>query len=226
MEPITQANQAKSIRVPLFPLPNVVLFPGAVLPLHIFEERYKTMTADALAGKSLVAMALLRPGWEKDYYGKPAIEPVVCIGRIASSERLDDGRYNFLLHGESRARITGEEESTPYRIAQLQTLDDLPAPESDLAEKRRRFQQMFDSEPIASLPSIALLKKIIDSPMPTGMVADLIAHYALSQIPLKQSLLAETDVLKRVCRVISALDAAMSVMELASRGASQRGNYN
>ena len=67
MEPITQANQAKSIRVPLFPLPNVVLFPGAVLPLHIFEERYKTMTADALAGKSLVAMALLRPGWEKDY---------------------------------------------------------------------------------------------------------------------------------------------------------------
>jgi uncharacterized protein len=226
MEPITQANQAQGIRVPLFPLPNVVLFPGAILPLHIFEERYKTMTGDALAGNSLVAMALLRPGWEKDYYGKPAIEPVVCIGRITSSERLDDGKYNFLLNGESRARITGEESSAPYRIAQLQMLGDLPAPESNLAEKRRRLQEMFDSEPLASMPSVALLKKIIDSPMPTGMAADLIAFYALSQIPLKQSLLAETDVLKRVCRVISALDAATPVMELASRGASQRGKFN
>src|SRR5439155_576777 len=64
--------------VPLFPLPNVVLFPRAVLPLHIFEERYKEMTAEALAGDRQVAMALLKPGWEKDYYHRPVIEPVVC----------------------------------------------------------------------------------------------------------------------------------------------------
>src|SRR5665213_523951 len=60
--------------VPLFPLPNVVLFPRALLPLHIFEERYKAMTADALAGDKQIAMALLKPGWEKNYYCRPAIE--------------------------------------------------------------------------------------------------------------------------------------------------------
>ena len=91
----------------------MVLFPGAVLPLHIFEERYKTMTADALAGDRRVAMALLRPGWEKDYYGRPAIESVVCIGRIASSERLDDGRYNFLLHGECAAGLSKKNHRPP-----------------------------------------------------------------------------------------------------------------
>src|SRR5438093_6138151 len=90
--------------VPLFPLPNVVLFPQAVLPLHIFEERYKAMTADALSGDRVIAMALLRPGWEKSYYARPDIEPVVCAGRILSHEKLPDGKYNFLLQGVVRAR--------------------------------------------------------------------------------------------------------------------------
>src|SRR3954464_4040637 len=85
--------------VPLFPLPNVVLFPRAILPLHIFEERYKLMTADALAGDRQIAMALLQSGWEKNYYGRPAIEPIVCVGTILNHERLADGKYNFLLQG-------------------------------------------------------------------------------------------------------------------------------
>src|SRR3954451_18070555 len=94
--------------VPLFALPNVVLFPRAVLPLHIFEERYKAMTADALAGRRLVAMALLKSGWGKDYYHRPEIEPVVCVGIILSHERLPDGKYNFLLQGHTRARVARE----------------------------------------------------------------------------------------------------------------------
>src|SRR5947199_3253211 len=86
-------------RVPLFPLPNVVLFPRAVLPLHIFEQRYRAMTADVLraGGERLIAMALLKPGWERDYYGLAAIEPIVCVGRILTHEELADGKYNFLL---------------------------------------------------------------------------------------------------------------------------------
>src|SRR5882724_907350 len=98
----------RCLAVPLFPLPNVVLFPRAVLPLHIFEERYKAMTADVLDGDKQIAMALLRPGWEKNYYGKPSIEPVVCVGTIVSHERLADGKYNFLLQGHSRALIEQE----------------------------------------------------------------------------------------------------------------------
>src|SRR6476660_8219610 len=97
-----------TVPVPLFPLPNVVLFPRAVLPLHIFEERYKAMTADALQGDRVVAMALLKPDWEKNYYGTPPIHPIVCVGTILSHERLADGKYNFLLQGTVRARVVQE----------------------------------------------------------------------------------------------------------------------
>src|SRR5438270_7411228 len=98
-------DEADLSAVPLFPLPNVVLFPRAVLPLHIFEERYKAMTAHALEGDRQFAMALLRPGWEKNYYSKPVIDPVVCVGRILTHERLEDGKYNFMLQGTTRARV-------------------------------------------------------------------------------------------------------------------------
>jgi len=124
--PVRDYNQGDEWRGPwlnpLFPLPNVVLFPRAVLPLHIFEERYKQMTADALAGKHLIAMALLKSGWEKAYWSRPAIEPVLCVGRIVSSERLPDGKYNFLLQGLLRARIASEAEHHPYRVADLEEL--------------------------------------------------------------------------------------------------------
>ena len=65
----------------LFPLPNLVLFPHVMQPLHIFEPRYREMTADALATDRLIALALLQPGWEADYDGKPAVYPVACLGR-------------------------------------------------------------------------------------------------------------------------------------------------
>src|SRR5437879_2333975 len=125
--------------VPLFPLPNVVLFPRAVLPLHIFEERYKAMTAHALAGDRQVAMALLKPGWEKNYYAKPAIEPVVCLGRILSHERLPDGCYNVLLQGHTRCRIVREVGDQAFRAAELQPLAEAPAMEIDFEEHRRRL---------------------------------------------------------------------------------------
>ena len=95
--------------IPLFPLPNVVLFPTVSLPLHIFEPRYRDMVADALDGDRIIGMALLRPGWEANYEGRPPIYPVGCAGLITHSERLPDGRYNIVFadsrnSGSSRAR--------------------------------------------------------------------------------------------------------------------------
>src|SRR5215213_4281588 len=132
-------------RIPLFPLPGVVLFPRAVLPLHIFEDRCRAMTRDALVGDRMIAMAMLRPGWEKSYYGRPAIEPVVCVGRILSHEKLADGKYNFLLQGVQRARIVEEWPSDDrYRIARLSRLEETPALEIDLDEQRRQLTEVFD----------------------------------------------------------------------------------
>src|SRR5512144_2094739 len=79
-------------RIPVFPLPNVVFFPKTYLPLHIFEPRYRRMVADVTMGGQCIAMALLKEGWEPDYYGNPAVYPALCIGRIVSVQPLPDGR--------------------------------------------------------------------------------------------------------------------------------------
>src|SRR5437899_1693222 len=89
----------------LFPLPNLVLFPHVVQPLHVFEPRYRQLTADALEGDRLIALALLRPGWEEEYEARPPLYPVACLGRITAHQKLDGGRYILLLRGLSRIRI-------------------------------------------------------------------------------------------------------------------------
>lgn len=106
--------------LPLFPLPNVVLFPGVFLPLHIFEPRYRAMVADALTTDRLIGMVLLRPGWEHDYEGRPPVFSVGCSGLITHCERLNDGRYNIILRGLDRFRILNEEQSRDYRRAVTQ----------------------------------------------------------------------------------------------------------
>src|SRR3954465_13931138 len=92
----------------LFPLPNLVLFPQVMQPLHIFEPRYRQMTADALAGDRFLALALLKPGWEPTYSGNPDIYPIACLGRIIADQRLPDGRYNILVRGLSRIEVVRE----------------------------------------------------------------------------------------------------------------------
>src|SRR5262245_43208827 len=125
--------------VRLFPLPNLVLFPNAVQPLHIFEPRYRRMTADALTGDHLITLVLLRDGWEKNYDGRPPLHAVGCVGRIVSPEKLADGRYNFLLHGLKRVRILQELPDTkPYRLARVELLEDGPPPPPARANRLRR----------------------------------------------------------------------------------------
>jgi Lon protease-like protein len=193
--------------VPLFPLPNVVLFPRAVLPLHVFEERYKLMTADALRGDRQVAMGLLLPGWERDYHHKPAIEPVVCIGTILTHERLPDGKYNFLLQGHTRARVVREVGATgkPYRLATLEPIAEPQLADSDLHGERRRLATMFEQGRLAALPTATQFREILAGPLPTSDVADLVAFNLLDDVPLKQSLLADGDVRRRIARTIEAV---------------------
>ena len=198
--------------VPLFPLPNVVLFPRAVLPLHIFEERYKAMTSHALEGDRQVAMALLQPGWEKHYYGRPAIEPVVCVGTIVSHEKLPDGKYNFLLQGTCRARIVREVCcSEPYRLARVAPLAEVPAEANFLADARRRMTEAFTEGPFAGTALGRQFLRLLETPLSTPQLADLVAFSFLDDVPLKQSLLADADVSRRVTRALDALDEQQPV---------------
>lgn len=191
--------------VPLFPLPNLVLFPRAVLPLHIFEERYKVMTADILEGDRLIAMALLKPGWEKDYHSRPAIEPIVCVGQILTWEKLPDGKYNFLLQGRQRARVVREWSERPYRQAELEPLVEQHALEIDLEEQRSQLQAMFSGGALAATPVGRQFRELLDGPLPTADLADLLAFNFLEDVQLKQALLGEVDVRRRVERVVAAM---------------------
>jgi len=105
--------------IPIFPLPNTVLFPNVFLPLHIFELRFKRMMTDALLGDRIIGMTLLRPGWESDYEGCPAVFSVGCAGLITHSEILKDGRYNIVLRGLQKFQICGEDNGQGYRIARV-----------------------------------------------------------------------------------------------------------
>lgn len=110
--------------LPLFPLPNVVLFPGVPLPLHIFEPRYRAMVADALERDRLIGMVLLKPGYEADYEGRPPIFPIGCRGVIVHSTKLDDGRYTIVLNGLERVRVVEEHHDRAYRRAVVDVLPD------------------------------------------------------------------------------------------------------
>src|SRR5882724_4965495 len=110
--------------LPIFPLPNVVLFPNVFLPLHIFEPRYRQMVADALKHDRMIGMALLRPGWQPDYDGRPPVYPIGCSGVITHAEELPDGRYNIVLRGVERFRILEQDDRLSYRRAHIEPLPD------------------------------------------------------------------------------------------------------
>lgn len=214
--------------VPLFPLPNVVLFPRAVLPLHIFEERYKAMTSDALDSDGQIAMALLRPGWEKSYYSQPAIEPVVCVGKILTHERLPDGKYNFLLQGTMRAKVSREHVSSDkgYRVAELIPLEETPVMEIDLGAERERLVSIFSEEELGQTPVGRQFGQMLSSPMSTADIVDLIAFNFLEDIELKQSLLADTDVRHRVGRVVRSLEEIVPLLMPGDRSGGSRPSMN
>lgn len=185
----------------LFPLPGVVLFPHAVLPLHIFEPRYRQMTQDALAGDKLVTIIQPRPGAETPGGGEPPLEAVGCLGRIIRHERLPDGRYNFLLLGRRRVRLVRELDApTLYRQAEVQLLDDME-PEGDVEPLRSGLIDLFRASGHVD-PEMA---RLLGRDLPLVVLSDLLAH-ALGLPPaLKQALLEETRVDRRVEALMAVL---------------------
>lgn len=207
--------------VPLFPLPNVVLLPRAILPLHIFEDRYRRMTADALSSDRLIAMALLKPGWEKAYHGRPSIEDVVCVGKILQHERLDDGRYNLLLQGLGRAKIRTLDDQLPYRRGHLEWIRESSVLEIDLADQRQKLRELFDDNRIQNTDLTRQLRRLVDSAVTTPDLADILAFSLLNNLQDKQSLLAEADVARRVEKIIDLLSRAYPAIPQDAQGLSR-----
>jgi Lon protease-like protein len=181
--------------LPLFPLPNVVLFPSVFLPLHIFEPRYREMVGDALAGDRLIGVVLLRPGWEADYEGRPDVYPVGCAGLITFSEQHSDGRYNIVLRGLEKFTILGEDDGRNYRIARIDSVMEEPS-ESDKAiirAERRRLEALLVPKPQGR----------VDSTVPPSMadedLVNALAQY-LDLEPVEKQALLEREGLVARCR--------------------------
>ncbi len=183
----------------LFPLPNLVLFPHAVQPLHIFEPRYRQMTADALEGDRLIAMALLRPGWEDKYQGRPPLFPMACLGIITADQQLPDGRYNLLLRGVARVEIVEElPGDKPYRLANVRRVHDVePADEGDARHLRLHLASLLPPWCAGQEAVLKQFRKLVESPVPLGPFCDILAFSLPLEVAFKQQLLEQRDVAER-----------------------------
>ena len=132
-------------KIPIFPLPDVVLFPTVFMPLHIFEPRYREMVRDALDGDRIIGMVMLKPGYADEYAGRPEVYPIGCAGLISHTEPLDDGRYNLVLRGLEKFRILAEERVGGYRLAEVEALPESLDAEAQaiLRDERRRLESLL-----------------------------------------------------------------------------------
>ena len=142
---MASAQTALPETIPIFPLEDVMLFPGMSVPLHIYEPRYKAMVADALKGNRIIGMVLLRPGYEKDYERSPSVFQVGVAGVINEVEQLPNGEYNITLGALTKYRITREEASKPYRIAHVTAIADATsdADQAALHARRQRLEALI-----------------------------------------------------------------------------------
>lgn len=198
-------------RARIFPLPNLVMFPHVIQPLHVFEPRYRELTEDALAHDKLIAMAVLAEGWEPDYEGRPALHPVACLGRIATHERLPDGRFNLLLLGLRRVKLVRElPPERLYREAESRLLeDDYPAAgEAASAALRSRLLAAFRHKIEKLVKGQAELEKLLNVDMLLGTLTDLVGYTLEFDVAFKAQLLSETNVNRRAEALIAQLEGA------------------
>jgi hypothetical protein len=187
--------------IPIFPLPETSLFPGVSRPFLIFEPRYREMIADALKGDKVIGMVRLRPGFEKDYDGRPPIFSVGCIGTIEKYEELPDGRYVILLRGMTTFRVLSEDQRKPYRLARIEALPELLRDEDrvTLSTLRNRIERLL----------FAVLPLGADPPDPSLEDAEFVSIVAQNfGMPesTRQELLERNSVIERARALADLLD--------------------
>ena len=198
-------------RVRLFPLPNLVLFPHVIQPLHVFEPRYVELLEDALQSDRLIAMSLLQAGWEPDYEGRPPLAPVACLGRVLTWQSQPQKRYNLLLVGLRRVRIVNElPPERSFREAEVELLEDtfLPGGAAKRTELYAELTSAFEKLLPAVEESSELFHQVSSKTISLAALTDVISYALDMDVAAKQALLAELDVDKRAHCLLTHLQAA------------------
>jgi len=190
-------------QLPIFPLPQVVLFPNAMLPLHVFEPRYRAMLKDCMETHKLMAVALVRDPNDKDEHGHPRIGRVAGVGLIVETQVLADGRSNILLHGRGRVSLQELPFVPPYRRARAQLLSDMDAP---IGPDERTALLATAS---AFTHGVHERDKDFAFRLPDNLgaatLADLCAHHLVIDADVRQAILEERDPNERVRMVTAEL---------------------
>lgn len=176
--------------LPIFPLPNCVLLPGGLMPLHVFEPRYRQLTRDCLAGDQVMGVARLRPGFEADYEGRPAVFGQLGVGKVMASEELPDGRFLLLLRGIARVDLVEELPARKqYREIRARILADKQVDPSQLRACHTKLVSLCDRLAQLLEQGGGQLRDLVRTGDP-GACADAVAA-ALAQDPDERQTLLE-----------------------------------
>ncbi len=188
--------------IPIFPLQSATLFPNASYSFHIFEPRYRAMVADALKGDRIIGMVMLQPGYEADYEGRPPIASIGCAGLITDYEELPDGRYNIVLGGLIKFRITGEDDSRTYRLAHVEAVPEVLNEKDAIAlgDQRQQLESLL----------LALSGRLGIQQPPEGVPDEQVVDELSQRLPIdpvsRQRLLEQDGALARAIALIEMLE--------------------
>lgn len=201
--------------IPLFPLSTVVFFPNTLLPLHVFEPRYKQMVQDVIESEKIIGMALLKPGWQSNYYGNPEVFDVVGMGRIVSSEMFKDGRINIVLFGLKRVKIEEIVQDKPYRLARVSILENTQSGGEEAY--RARIEELINKWNFILDEEQKSHRININTKLPLDSLTDALATLILSNIFDKQTLLEEPSVENRAEAIIKDLETRLDIVSVTSK---------
>jgi uncharacterized protein len=204
--------------VPIFPLPDTVLFPKTLIPIYIFEERYRAMTREALEGDRQIVMALLRDSLREEGIGSPAVYEIACLGKIETYEELEGGKYNLVLAGTHRVRLIREIQHTPYRMAEVEKMQEIACDDSSEAVVTRRnhlgglFARYRELATAGKYRAVELMPQF-----PFEALVNMVASAVNLPAEDRQSLLETDDIIRRCDALIPILRQQLETLILVRR---------
>ena len=219
-----------NVPVPLFPLPEAILLPQSVAPLHIFEPRYRQMVERSLDGSGQIAMACFSDDeWKHGHEPLPTLKPVTCLGQIVQHQRVSDG-YQIILHGICRARISTmvePEGGTLYRSAYLKPLVDEGSDPVQLDSVRAEFESLLCDTDLRQMQSVEMVLKCMESQQfDTTTLLEIIAAALVRDTDRRYEILAESSVTTRADIIRDELLRLEHLLLLAGRQRREGGDYN
>lgn len=213
--------------MPLFPLPDAVLLPHAIQPLHVFEPRYRQMVEDCLDGPGQIAMATFAgAAWREEYDGTPPLRPAVCVGQIVHHDALPGGRHNILLHGVCRAKIdqlVDPDEERPYRMAKLVPLEAVDKDAPRMLDIRRDLKRLLVGPRLRRMRSVDAVMQWFDrEDVSTHALLELIGFALVHDTELRYKLLAEANPRRRAGLIKQELASLDNLVDRADRQSFKR----